>query len=138
MSADASPVARLRAAADRLEDLAKRAAFGWGAEWTARNADEGDLEWSVVDSDGKRDMVGSEDGDITALIATMDPATVYLLAPWLRSAARNVELAMSPTCREFGESTADQAARVAGDHVHSLAFADAVLASAPREETTGV
>ena len=50
------------------------AAFGYGAEWTSETDDgEG---WSVVHADGKRDMVGCEDRDITRHIALHDPARV--------------------------------------------------------------
>jgi len=54
------------------KDTAKRAAFRRGATWR----DETDDEWSVVHADGERDMVGSEDDDVTRHIARHDPARV--------------------------------------------------------------
>lgn len=66
----------LRARLDEEEDAAKRAAFGWGAEWTARDASEGDCPWAVVDAAGKRDAVVSEDLDVIQHCAIHDPARV--------------------------------------------------------------
>jgi len=56
------------------EDRAKRAAFGWGATWSVVTDEFED--WSTVHADGKRDMVGCEDGDVTEHIARHDPARV--------------------------------------------------------------
>ena len=56
------------------EEAARRAAFGYGAVW-ASEADDGE-DWSVVHADGKRDMVGCEDGDVTQHVARHDPARV--------------------------------------------------------------
>jgi hypothetical protein len=56
------------------EATARKAAFGWGAEW--RSEVDTDEEWAVVHADGKRDMVGCEDGDVTDHIARHDPARV--------------------------------------------------------------
>ena len=68
-------VAFLQARLDEREDTAKRAAFGWGSEWTVRRHED-DEEWSSVDADGMRDMVSSEDADVTRHIALHDPAAV--------------------------------------------------------------
>jgi hypothetical protein len=56
------------------EEAAKRAAFGWGAEWLAEHDSAED--WSTVHADGKRDMVGCEDPDVPEHIARHDPARV--------------------------------------------------------------
>ena len=56
------------------EDRAKRAAFGWGATWSVVTDEFED--WSTVHADGKRDMVGCEDGDVTEHIARHDPSRV--------------------------------------------------------------
>lgn len=61
-----------RIAAD--EEAAKRAAFGYGAGWTSASDDVDD--WSAVHADGKRDMVGCEDRDVTRHIARHDPDRV--------------------------------------------------------------
>ncbi len=56
------------------EEVAKRAAFGYGPAWMSETDDaEG---WSVVHADGQRDMVGCEDGDVIRHIARHDPARV--------------------------------------------------------------
>jgi hypothetical protein len=54
------------------EDVARRAAFGWGEGWTSKM----NGEWGTVHADGKRNMVGCEDGDVTRHIAIHDPARV--------------------------------------------------------------
>lgn len=115
MTAGPTPAERLTAAAETLDRLASKAAFGWGGCWTARAADQDDPEWSAVDAPGKRDMVGCEDPDVTALIATMDPATVSILASMLRSWARMVR------------RDSDLIYRVGG--AETLAVADAVLSA---------
>lgn len=56
------------------EDHAKRAAFGWGAEWQV--VPENDEEWSSINADGKEDVVGSEDADVIVHIGTHDPSRV--------------------------------------------------------------
>ena len=63
------------------EDVAKRAAFGWGGEWSAAERSvfgptDAEDDWSVVHADGKLDMVQSEDGDVCGHIARWDPARV--------------------------------------------------------------
>jgi hypothetical protein len=56
------------------QEAAKRAAFGYGSAWASETDDAED--WSVVHADGKRDMVGCEDGDVTRHIVRWDPARV--------------------------------------------------------------
>lgn len=56
------------------EAVAKRAAFGWGADWESTAPD--DAEWSVVKAEGKSEMLGCEDVDVINHIARHDPARV--------------------------------------------------------------
>lgn len=65
-------VAFLRARIDEDEDVAKRAAFGWGSAWTAVVADE----WSTISADGSPRVASSEDGDVMSHAARWDPARV--------------------------------------------------------------
>ena len=74
-----------------IKDTAKRAAFGWGAEWRDERVPEGpDCEWFTVHADGKRDMVGSEDGDVARHIAGMDPAATLALVARVEAAEAKV------------------------------------------------
>ena len=77
----ATPTAEQRAA---MRETAKRAAFGWGGDWTAQvitevTGDVTDEEWAMVHAPGKRIMVECEDGDVIRHIAGMDPATTLAL-----------------------------------------------------------
>ena len=73
---------------DAIKDTAKRAAWGWGAEWRTEEvpADPDTGEWFTVHADGKRDMVGSEDGDVARHIAGMDPAATLALVARVEAA----------------------------------------------------
>lgn len=78
---------------DELEDLAKRAAFGWGAEWRTETAEE---DWSVVRAAGKRVMFGCEDGDVTRHIAANDPAHILADIAAKRAVLRLAEAQFQP------------------------------------------
>lgn len=56
------------------EDYARRAAFGWGADWDS--VPDNEDEWSFINAEGKKEMVGSEDADVIIHIAYHDPARV--------------------------------------------------------------
>jgi len=56
------------------EDRAKRAGFGYGSVWQVE-VDSAE-DWATVHADGRRDMVGCEDGDVSDHIARHDPARV--------------------------------------------------------------
>ena len=75
-------LSRLTAVVDEVERVAKRAAFGWGATWTAET-DRAE-EWSVVHASGKRDMVGCEDEDVIAHIAAWSPDVALRVVEWGR------------------------------------------------------
>ena len=80
---------------DAIKDTAKRAAWGWGAEWRTEEvpADPDTGEWFTVHADGKRDMVGSEDGDVARHIAGMDPAATLALVARVEAAEAKVAAA---------------------------------------------
>ena len=63
----------LRARLDEEQDLARRAAFGWGAEWTAVRDED---DWARVTADGSLNVAGSEDVDVIRHAACWDPARV--------------------------------------------------------------
>lgn len=56
------------------EDYARRAAFGWGADWDS--VPDNEDEWSFINAEGKKEMVGSEDADVIIHIARHDPTRV--------------------------------------------------------------
>lgn len=60
----------------RDEEQARRAAFGWGAEWTAHRDDDGDIPWATVSTDRSTNVLGSEDLDVVTHAARHDPARV--------------------------------------------------------------
>ena len=66
----------LLARLDEEEDAAKRAGFGWGADWAAEDRFTDGYEYAVIVAQGSIDAVTSEDGDVVRHIAIHDPARV--------------------------------------------------------------
>lgn len=80
----------------QIRETAKRAAWGWGGDWTAEVVREvtghvTEEEWAFVHAEGKRQMVECEDGDVIRHIAGMDPATTLALLDERDNLAAEVE-----------------------------------------------
>lgn len=112
----------LRARLDEDEDRAKRAAFGWGAEWRADRDDQDD-EWWAVHADGKTNMVSSEDGDVAQHIALHDPARV------LADVAAKREI-LADLADVEGQARTDRASEYWRHRRHAMRLAAAYLATA--------
>ena len=63
-----------RARLDEEEDVAKRAAFGWGPDWTLREDEADDSAYLVAE--GSPRAAWSEDSDVIEHAATWDPSRV--------------------------------------------------------------
>lgn len=81
-----------------MAERARRAAFGWGGQWSARQEALADgEELHSVDAPGKRAMVSCEDPDVIAHIAGMSPqVTLDLLLRLTRAEARLAALDAPP------------------------------------------
>jgi hypothetical protein len=108
----------IRAAADRLEELAGKA-----TPWPWRD-DAGDgyvtAEWSEGD-ETTWETVADTTAANGAWIAALSPAVAEPLVAWLRYIARRIEV----ESRIF--TTASQREALAGKHSHPIALARAIL-----------
>ena len=66
-------VAFLKERIDEEEEIARRAAFGWGAEWKVK--DPGD-DWACIAAEGSLNVASSEDIDVIRHACRWDPARV--------------------------------------------------------------
>jgi len=130
-SADASPVARLRAAADLLERLDCDATPG---RWMSKPCVLGTT--TLHAGPNEAEIGDLEDADDAALIVSLRSLAPHLTA-WLRGEAAVVEA--DAESLQLNDPSMEAEAR---RHVmeiavspHATTIADAVLASAPREET---
>lgn len=85
MTTEHPVVAFIRARLDEWEETAKRAAFGWGGQWSTRHETDDGVEWSAVTAPGSRNVLTTEDGDCATHAALNDPAHVLRQVDALRA-----------------------------------------------------